>query len=124
MAAAVAEVRARDAVGDDVDDEVAARAHEFHGAGEDHPDEQDLDPVVGLGEVVDGHEAHDDVGDEHHEDACERERAHGARRDGDAAVGRLEKVHDGGHQGTHLAKPSESSGMKATRIATMIMMRT
>ena len=73
---------------------------------------------------VDGHEAHEDVGDEHHEDACERERAHGARRDGDAAVGRLEKVHDGGHQGTHLAKPSESSGMKATRIATMIMMRT
>ena len=60
--------------GRDVDDEVVFRTHELRGRKEDHPDEAELNPVVRLREVVDRHEPHEDVQEEHDEDRREEER--------------------------------------------------
>ena len=84
------------AVREEVHDEVVARAHEFLGTQEDHPDERELNPVVRLREVVDRHEPHEDVQDEHDED----------RRHGDDA----DRAHDAAEKFVAGAKERKQRG--------------
>ena len=75
--------------GREVDDEVALRTDELGSRQEDHPDEAELDPVVRLREVVDRHEPHEDVQEEHDEDRRQKERARRLRH---AAEDRFESL--------------------------------
>lgn len=65
--------------GEHFNHKVIARAHKLLSAQENHPNQTYLDPIIGLGEVIDRHKANKDIGQKHDDDRRQPHNAYEAR---------------------------------------------
>ncbi len=89
----------------------------------DHPNQTELNPIIRLRKVVNGHEANKDIQNEHDEDHGHQNSTDEANSFAEALVKRFQEINHDAPQKS-VESVSESSGMKATAIAMAIMMRT